>query len=127
MNTTKNTAARQTAYEASIVRLHQEIAAAGQKATYKETLRATVNGKTFALRIRIESDSYKFQCVARAEIFSTVSNSWNQIASIVPENMKTEKGLSYARDNGWKNAALYRADADNLVQQALAILEVAYA
>lgn len=112
---------------ASIVRLHQEIAAAGQKATYKETLRATVNGKTFALRIRIESDSYKFQCVARAEIFSTVTNSWNQIASITPEAMATQTGLSYQRDNGWKFAGHYHADAENLLNQAIAVLEVAYA
>lgn len=52
-----------------------------------------VQGRKFHLRI--ESDSYDFQCVARVEVWDPVQSQWNFVHAIPYGLMKTPKGLVY--------------------------------
>ena len=88
-------------------------AGAGQTNSYTETLKIGDR----KLRIRIHSDSYDFQSWARIETFDPVASKWNQLADIHYSNMRTRVAYRDAR------AADFKIDRDNLLAQAIAILE----
>lgn len=95
--------------------LHKALAFGQQRATYQETLQVG----TAKLRVMITRDSYDFQSSARIDAFSPTELKWNPIAFIPHGIMATNKALAY-----WERAteASFKADRDNLLDQARAIL-----
>jgi hypothetical protein len=98
--------------------IHRDIAKGRQSVVFTETLQVGAA----KLRIRIESDSYDFQCSARIEAFSPTDLKWNPLAHIHHANMKTPDKLVYHPANEGTNPAYFQADRDNLLNQARAIL-----
>lgn len=68
-----------------------EIAGKGQNVDYSEV--GTYEGRKIKLHIHV--DSYKNQGYARAFVWSADALKWNEIYSILPLNMKTDKDLGY--------------------------------
>ena len=78
------------------------------------------------LRIKIYSDSYKFQCTALVEVFNPQNLAWNEVARIPHAAMDTPDKLVY---NPYINQygmmfldTYFRKDADKLIKMALAVL-----
>jgi hypothetical protein len=75
---------------------------------------------TFKVRLTVKSDSYDFQCHAKAEVFNFDTLSWNHLYSIPFAQMKTPVGLVY-RPNG-VNKGFYSSDLGTLTDMAIKIL-----
>ena len=95
--------------------LHKTLSMGRQSANYQETLQLG----TAKLRILIARDSYDFQSTAYLDAFSPTEMKWNRIAFIPHAIMATNKAVDY-----WARAteADFKADRDNLLAQARAIL-----
>lgn len=94
--------------------IHVEVSAgSGQTNTYTETLKVGAH----KLRIRISSDSYDFQSSARIEVWRPADLKWSFIADIHYSRMATRASYVHATPTHFK------ADRDNLLAQALQILE----
>lgn len=94
--------------------LHVEVSKGnGQSNSYTETLKAGAH----KLRIHIRSDSYDFQSSARIEVWRPADLKWSQVADIHYSRMQTQASYVHA------SAVLFKADRDNLLAQAVAILE----
>lgn len=72
------------------------------------------------LRIKIKSDSYKFQSFARIERWD--GTQWQEVASLHYGAMKTEAGLCYKPNQSGRDFRNFEADYDELLKQAKAIL-----
>lgn len=62
-----------------------------QNATYVEV----GEHEGFKVKIAIRTDTYKFQGSARAFVWSKAELKWNEVCSIIPERMATNKDLVY--------------------------------
>ena len=95
--------------------LHKALAFGQQSAEYQETLQMG----TAKLRILIKRDSYEFQSSAHIDAFSPTEMKWNWIAFIPHGIMATNKTVTYYPR---ATEADFKADRDNLLAQARAIL-----
>jgi hypothetical protein len=103
--------------------LEKELGLGRQAVTYTELIEFA--GRK--LRVRIKSDSYKFQSFAVLEHLNTMSGNmqWEQIASIPHSNMVTREAL-YVHDDyrtqerraRMEGQSAFMADRDALVQKA---------
>lgn len=71
-------------------------------------------------QISIESDSYRFQCHARAEIWSSRDLRWNPVTSVHFSQTATKSGLASAQIAGPTDFA---TDRDTLVTQLIEVLQ----
>ena len=98
--------------------LAPQVALGRQDTTYKEIL--SVDGKK--LQISIKSDSYKFQSHARIHVWNGDNEGWTVVHFIHHELMKTPEGLVYLPQKRGLELSHYKADRDELMKVALAIL-----
>lgn len=81
------------------------------------------------LRIKIYSDSYRFQCYAFIEVFHPEKLAWNEVARIPYASMKTPEGLCYepcirtCASIPLTFQTHFNVDADSLIKMAKDILE----
>jgi len=97
--------------------ISQDIGISAQSAVFTKVIAC----KGHKLRIRIESDSYAFQCSARIERWD--GNAWREVHSLHHSNMATETGLAYkARHLKGKDPAWFADDTATLINVAIDIL-----
>ncbi len=74
------------------------------------------------LRVRIKSDSYKFQSYARIEIYNEQERKWNVLASIDHGNMETQEGLHYMPPHDPATERDFEDDEEELLRLAGLVL-----
>lgn len=99
-----------------------------EKITYKHD-RQSINHreiytyKNLRIKLELESDSYDFQCYARAYVLDGLS--WNLIYSIPHSEMKTPSKLTYIRNYAIKPSDAeiqFKADVERLKKYIREIL-----
>lgn len=74
----------------------------------------------FKVRTCVRSNSYGFQCHAKAQVFNQDTLSWNTIAEIPYSKMSTPKSLAYKQDGEERHH--FEKDIKELLHQAQIIL-----
>lgn len=99
----------------SIRTIRSEIATGTQSLIYRETLTVDL----LICLIEIESDSYRFQCFAKATVWDQTDRRWHDVTDIHFSLMKTQEGLVYRKGAGADDFAL---DRDELLKRLVEIL-----
>lgn len=92
-----------------------ELASGTQSLIYQETL--TVDA--LICFIEIESDSSRFQCVAKATVWDQTDLRWHDVTNIHFSLMKTKEGLIYHKGASARDFVL---DRDELLRRLVEIL-----
>lgn len=104
--------------------LSNEMSKSRQGILYKETLQHIAS--QHKVRIEIYSDSYKFQCYARIEVFHPQELKWNKLEYIPSANMATPEQLVYSvpvSSSVYMVQNQFMVDRNKLLQLANTILE----
>lgn len=99
--------------------IEQSISRGGQDLTARRILRVGPH----KVRLTVKSDSYKFQCFARAEVWNPADLKWNQVHSIPHGKMETEEGLCYLPGNRGENWSHFQKDLAELMRVVREVLE----
>jgi hypothetical protein len=100
--------------------LAKSVAKSDQNVNYSETLKHDKTG--IKVRLSIRSNPYRFQCHARAEVWSPVTLSWNEAVSLDSGAMKTEVGLYIVAPGRVVDGRDFLVDRNELLNQLKAIL-----
>src|SRR5436305_512872 len=74
------------------------------------------------VRVTIKSDSYDFQSYARIHVWRPASLDWSLVYSLPYQRMKTPRQLCYLPNRRGLDKEHFRADTDELMATARAIL-----
>jgi hypothetical protein len=80
------------------------------------------DGRVQKIKYSILSDSYEFQCYARAQVWDTNSNEWHHVYSIPYSLMKTEAKMYYWPASRNINFSNFSEDFETLRHTALKIV-----
>lgn len=106
--------------------VNQQVSKGGQDVTFKllATLRLMTTGDkqiVHKFRFEIKSDSYRQQCHAKVEVWSSADLRWNEVASLRGEEMATSNGLHHRPAGGlagWDCLASFDKDLELLMKMA---------
>lgn len=98
--------------------IEQSISRGRQDVTARRILRVGPH----KVRLTVKSDSYDFQCFARAEVWNPADLKWNQVHSIHYAEMATPEGLCYHPNKSGLKITHFTRDFDRLLTMVKQII-----